>query len=78
MNKFIIAVAAIGLSTTAFAQGTTFAEVDADASGTISYEEALVAWPALTAEAFAAADTDASGSFSMDEYDALVASMPAP
>ena len=68
----------LGLSGAAFAQAATdLASVDTDVSGTVSYEEAVVAWPDLTAEAFAAADTDANGELSAEEY-SLLTSAAAP
>ncbi len=69
----------LGLSSAAFAQAATdFVSVDTDASGTVSYEEAVVAWPDLTAEAFASADTDADGALSAEEYALLTSAAPAP
>jgi hypothetical protein len=81
MKKIIISsLIVLGLSTAAFAQAAIdFASVDTDASGSVSFAEAQVAWPGLTEEAFAAADLDANGDLSAEEYDALVAaSAPAP
>ncbi|MGV3490879.1 MAG: hypothetical protein ACO1OG_06100 [Devosia sp.] len=79
MKKLLITVAAIGLSSAAFAQtaAPTFATVDADASGGVSLAEAQVAWPELTQEAFAAADTSADGQLDQAEFDAWVATLPA-
>ena len=68
----------LGLSSAAFAQtATDLVTVDTDVSGTVSFEEAAVAWPDLTAEAFASADTDADGALSADEYALLVSAAPA-
>lgn len=80
MKKIILSsLVVLGLSTAAFAQaGTDFATVDADASGGITFEEAVVAWPDLTQDAFTAADIDANGELSAEEYDALVAAAATP
>lgn len=79
MKKLLITIAAIGLSSAAFAQAAvTFASVDADTSGGVSLAEAQVAWPDLTQEAFDAADTSKDGSLDQAEFDAYVATLPAP
>lgn len=80
MKKIILSsLVVLGLSSAAFAQAATdFATVDADVSGGVSYEEALVAWPDLTEDAFKSADADANGQLSAEEYDALVAAAAAP
>jgi len=80
MKKIILSsLVVLGLSSAAFAQAATdFTSVDADASGGISYTEAVAAWPDLTQEAFAAADVDGNGELSAEEYDALVAASAAP
>ncbi|RUT35014.1 EF-hand domain-containing protein [Arsenicitalea aurantiaca] len=72
MKKLLVTIAAIGFSTAAMAQaGTDFAAVDTDMSGDVSFEEALVAWPELTPEAFTAADLDQNGVLSPEEYATL-------
>lgn len=80
MKKIVLtSLFAIGLSSAALAQAATdFASVDTDANGSISLEEAQVAWPDLTEEAYKAADTDGNGELSVEEYDALVAASTAP
>jgi hypothetical protein len=80
MKKILITVAAIGLSTAAFAQAAapTFATADADTSGGVSLAEAQTVWPDLTQEAFTAADTSADGQLDQAEFDAYVATIPAP
>lgn len=80
MKKLLITVAAIGLSTAAFAQAgaVTFSSVDADTSGGVSLAEAQVAWPDLTQEAFTAADTNQDGQLDQAEFDAYAATLPAP
>ncbi len=79
MKKLLITLAAIGLSSAAFAQvaAVTFASVDTDASGGASLVEAQVAWPDLTQEAFDAADANKDGSLDQAEFDAYVATLPA-
>jgi len=79
MKKILITIAAIGLSTAAFAQAAavTYATVDTDTSGGVSIAEAQVAWPTLTQEAFDAADTNKDGQLDQAEFDAYVATLPA-
>ena len=79
MKKILITVAAIGLSTAAFAQAAaapTFATADADTSGGVSLAEAQTVWPDLTQEAYTAADTSADGQLDQAEFDAYVATLP--
>jgi len=80
MKKLMITFAAIGLSTAAFAQAEapTFASADTDTSGGVSLAEAQVAWPDLTQEAFDAADANKDGQLDQTEFDAYVATLPAP
>ena len=80
MKKILITLAAIGLTSAAFAQvaAVTFTSVDTDTSGGVSLVEAQVAWPDLTQEAFDAADTSKDGSLDQAEFDAYVATLPAP
>jgi hypothetical protein len=57
----------------------TFAEVDVDASGELSFEELQAAWPDLTQDEFMAADLDMNGGLSADELNGLQPStLPAP
>ena len=57
----------------------TFAEVDVDASGELSFEELQAAWPDLTQDEFMAADLDMNGALSVDELNGLQPStLPAP
>lgn len=80
MKKLLITIAAIGLSSAAFAQAAavTLTSVDTDTSGGVSLAEAQVAWPDLTQEAFDAADANKDGSLDQAEFDAYVATLPAP
>ncbi|MBN9333043.1 EF-hand domain-containing protein [Devosia sp.] len=57
----------------------TFADVDANGDGRLSYEELLVVWPDLTAEEFAAADAEGVGGLTPEQLNMLQpASVPAP
>ena len=81
MHKIALSLAVLGLTvSTAFAQTpTTFADVDADASGELSLVELQVVWPDLTEAEFTGADVDASGGLSAEEVNSLQpAAVPAP
>lgn len=81
MRKFAIALAALGaFAMPALAQTPlTFADVDADANGELSFLELQVVWPDLTQEEFDAADLDQSGGLNVDELNGLQPStLPAP
>ncbi|GHA24601.1 hypothetical protein GCM10007989_20330 [Devosia pacifica] len=73
MKVFTVAVAAMGLTVTgAMAQAApSFADLDADASGELSYDEMIVGWPEYTQEDFDAADADVSGGISETELTAI-------
>lgn len=73
MHKIALSLAVLGLSATAaFAQTpTSFADVDADANGELSFVELQVAWPDLAQAEFDAADIDLSGGLSVDELNSL-------
>lgn len=79
MKKLLITVAAIGLTSAAFAQAAApvFTAVDTDTSGGVSLVEAQVTWPDLAQEAFDAADTNKDGSLDQAEFDAYAATLPA-
>ena len=80
MHKLALSLAVLGLSATAaFAQTpTSFADVDTDANGELSFAELQVAWTDLTQAEFDAADADASGGLSADELNTLQpAALPA-
>ena len=72
-NLTLSTLAILGLSSTlAFAQTpTSFADVDTDASGELSFAELQVAWPDLTQAEFDGADTDASGGLTAEELNGL-------
>jgi len=83
MRKQFLAIAAIGLlAAPAFAQTPlSFADVDTDGNGELSFEELQVVWPDLTQEEFSAADVDLSNGLSSDELNSLqpsAVSVPAP
>lgn len=57
----------------------TFADVDANGDGRLSYEELLIVWPDLTPEEFATADIEGVGSLTPEQLNALQpATLPAP
>lgn len=70
MKKLLVAAVALA-ATSSFALAAEFAEVDADASGAISMEEAMAAMPEMTDEAFQTADADGSGDLSPEEFAAI-------
>ncbi|GLQ54374.1 hypothetical protein GCM10010862_16330 [Devosia nitrariae] len=78
----MLSLAAVGLAAGAvYAQEqTSFASLDTDANGELSFEEITVAWPQLTQEEFSAADLDVSGGLSGDEVATMqgAAATPAP
>lgn len=80
MHKIALSLAVLGLSATAaFAQTpTSFADVDTDANGELSFAELQLAWPDLTQAEFDAADADTSGGLVPDELNTLQpAALPA-
>ncbi len=77
MKKLFITVAAIGMSTAAFAQAPIFSEADTDMSGGVTITEAQALWPEMTQEEFDAADTNADGQLDQAEFDTYVATLPA-
>jgi len=57
----------------------TFADVDTDGSGELSFEELRAVWPDLTMDEFMAADLDMNGALSAEELNGLQPStLPAP
>jgi len=49
----------------------SFADVDTDGNGELSYTELLVAWPDITQSEFDVADVDLSGGLSANELNSL-------
>ncbi|WP_332693206.1 hypothetical protein [Devosia sp.] len=80
MHKIVLSLAVLGFSATAaFAQTpTSFADVDTDANGELSFAELQLAWPDLTQAEFDAADSDTSAGLGPDELNSLQpAALPA-
>lgn len=80
MHKLALSLAVLGLSAgAAFAQTpTSFADVDTDANGELSFAELQLVWTDLQQGEFDAADADASGGLSADELNTLQpAALPA-
>lgn len=81
MHKIALGFAVLGLSTAAaFAQTpTSFADVDIDTSGELSFAELQAVWPDLAQAEFDTADADSSGGLTADELNGLQpAAVPAP
>lgn len=81
MHKFALGLAVLTMAAApALAQTPmSFADVDLDASGELSFAELQAVWPDLTEDEFNAADLDANGSLNVDELNALQpSSVPAP
>lgn len=80
MHKLALSLAVLGLSAgAAFAQTpTSFADVDTDANGELSFAELQLVWTDLQQGEFDAADADTSGGLSADELNTLQpAALPA-
>lgn len=80
MHKLALSLAVLGLSATAaFAQTpTSFADVDTDGNGELSFAELVVVWADLTQAEFDAADADGSGGLTPEELNTLQpATLPA-
>lgn len=69
--KKVLGVALISLFTSTAAFAASFAEADADASGTVSAQEAASVMPNLTEDVFKAADADGSGDLSEAEFSTI-------
>jgi hypothetical protein len=80
MRKLLILLGALGLfAGPAVAQDLMidpaiidFVTIDANANGSVSYDELVVFIPELTGEQFAEADVDVNGELSEDELAAFV------
>ncbi|WP_349359682.1 hypothetical protein [Stappia sp.] len=70
MKKTIATIAALSFATAAAAQAASFAELDADQNGELTYAEVTAAMPDMTMAAFAEADADANGTLSEEEFTA--------
>ena len=73
MKKILATLAVVAFASPAFAQMADFATVDADASGTVTWEEVQAALPDVTQEQYTAADADSSGDLSEEEFATLTA-----
>jgi hypothetical protein len=71
MRHILATLTLVAFTAPALAQAMDFATIDADASGTVTWEEVQAAAPDLTEEDFKAADADASGDLSEDEFTAI-------
>ncbi len=73
MKTILATLAFAALVSPALAQMADFATVDADGSGTVTWEEVQAAMPDVTEDQFKAADADGSGDLSQDEFASLSA-----
>ncbi|UYO01427.1 MAG: hypothetical protein KIT02_11920 [Devosia sp.] len=81
MKKIALSLAVLAIAGSAALAQTplTFAQVDTDGNGELSYEELRAVWPDLTEDEFNAADLNMSGGLDANELDALQPStVPAP
>ncbi len=81
MKKIALGLVALTFAGSAALAQTplTFADVDTDGNGELSYSELVLVWPDLTEEEFNAADLNMSGGLDPDELNALQPStLPAP
>lgn len=75
MKSLIAALGISALTTVAWAQSAPeFTQVDANADGAISMEEAKAAMPDMDEAKIVAADANNDGLLSPEEYTALIAS----
>ena len=66
----ISAATLIGAGAAAAQESSTFITLDSNANGAVSYDEAVLADPTLTREAFADSDIDGDGSLNVAEFEA--------
>lgn len=81
MRRIALGFVALTLAASAALAQTplTFADVDLDGNGELSFEELTAVWPDLTQDEFNRADINMSGGLSPDELNALQPStLPAP
>lgn len=80
MRRLALGLLALTFAAPAMAQTPlTFAEVDTDGSGELSFEELIAVWPDLVQDEFDRADVNMNGSLSADELNALQPStLPTP
>lgn len=75
MKKIVISLAVLAFATPAMAQATSFAELDLDQNGELSFQEVTAAVPELTVEQFAEVDADANGALNEEEFAVLAEQM---
>lgn len=68
MKKTLATLAALTFATAAVAQAASFAELDVDQNGELTYAEVTATMPDMTMEAYTEADTDANGTLSEEEF----------
>lgn len=73
MRHILATLAVVAFAAPALAQDQMldFATIDADASGTVTWEEVQAAAPDVTEDTFKSADADASGDLSEEEFAAI-------
>jgi Ca2+-binding EF-hand superfamily protein len=71
MRKTVLSLALAAFAVPALVSAATFEEVDTDADGVISMEEAMAAMPDMDEAALQAADADGDGSLSVEEFEAI-------
>ncbi len=68
----ILFVAALFVSTAAYAGSDNFDKADANGDGRVTFEELVAAMPGVTEDKFKAADTNGDGALSSEEYAAAM------
>jgi hypothetical protein len=71
MRHILATLTVVAFTAPALAQAMDFATVDADASGTITWEEVQAALPDVTEDTYKSADADQSGDLSEEEFAAI-------
>jgi len=71
MRKTLLTLTIAAFSVPALLSAATFEEVDADADGSISMEEAMAAMPDVSTEDLLVLDADGDGALSADEFAAM-------
>ncbi len=71
MRKTLLTLAVAAFAAPGILSAQTFEEVDTDANGSISMDEAMAAMPDADEATLQAADTDGDGSLSEEEFQAI-------
>lgn len=71
MRKTLLTLTVAAFAAPALLSAQTFEEVDTDADGSISMEEAMAAMPDAAAEDLQALDADGDGALSAEEFEAM-------